>query len=146
MSTLTVVGLALIFLVLLLMLSIPLPYCFAGCLGFIVIFADQGMKSLLLYAYAQTTGTVLLASPMFILAGNYMGGSGIASRLLDVCDSLVGRIKGGLGVVASVTCAIMGAISGSGFTGAGAVPAAQPVSKRAAISVTAMHFLILPVP
>lgn len=117
MSTLTVVGLALIFLVLLLMLSIPLPYCFAGCLGFIVIFADQGMKSLLLYAYAQTTGTVLLASPMFILAGNYMGGSGIASRLLDVCDSLVGRIKGGLGVVASVTCAIMGAISGSGFTG-----------------------------
>ena len=117
MSTLTVVGLALIFLVLLLMLSIPLPYCFAGCLGFIVIFAGQSMKSLLLYAFAQTTGTVLLASPMFILAGNYMGGSGIASRLLDVCDSLVGRIKGGLGVVASVTCAIMGAISGSGFTG-----------------------------
>lgn len=117
MSTLTMVGLAIIFLVLLLMLSIPLPFCFAGCLGFMVIFGDVGMKSMLLYAFAQTTGTVLLASPMFILAGNYMGGSGIASRLLDIADAFVGRIKGGLGVVSVVTCGVMGAISGSAFTG-----------------------------
>jgi len=75
---------------------------------------------MLLWSYGQTIGTVLLASPMFILAGNLMGGSGIATRLLDVADAIVGRIKGGLGIVSVVTCAIIGAISGSGFTGVAA--------------------------
>lgn len=120
MSTLAIVGLSIVLLIVLLMLSIPLPFCFGGCLGFLVLFADVSMKSMLLYAFAQCTGTVLLASPMFILAGTYMGGSGIASRLLDLADAFVGRIKGGLGVVGVVTCAIIGAISGSGFTGVAA--------------------------
>ena len=49
-----------------------------------------------------------------------MGGSGIAKRLLDCVDAFVGHIKSGLGVVAVLVCAIMGAISGSGFTGVAA--------------------------
>ena len=49
-----------------------------------------------------------------------MGVSGIARYLLDFVDSFVGRRKGGLGVVATVSCAIIGAISGSGFTGVAA--------------------------
>jgi len=49
-----------------------------------------------------------------------MGGSGIAKNLLDFVDIFIGRIKGGLGVVCAVTCAIIGAISGSGFTGVAA--------------------------
>ena len=120
MSTLTAVGIAVILLIFLLMLSIPLPYCFGGALAFLAITADVSMKSMMLYSFAQTTGSVLLASPMFILAGNYMGGSGIASRLLDFADAFVGHIKGGLGVVSVVTCAVIGAISGSGFTGVAA--------------------------
>lgn len=120
MPKLVAVGLAIIILIFLLMLSIPLPYCFGGALGFLVITADVSMKSMMLYSFSQTTGTVLLASPMFILAGNYMGGSGIASRLLDLADAFIGRIKGGLGCVGVITCAIIGAISGSGFTGVAA--------------------------
>lgn len=49
-----------------------------------------------------------------------MGGSGIAKYLLDCVDAFVGHIKAGLGVVAVLVCAIMGAISGSGFTGVAA--------------------------
>lgn len=120
MNSLAVVGIAIVILIVLLMLSIPLPYCFGGSLAFLVMFGDVSMKSMMLYTFSQCTGTVLLASPMFILAGTYMGGSGIAKRLLDVADAFVGRIKGGLGVVSVVTCAIMGAISGSGFTGVAA--------------------------
>jgi tripartite ATP-independent transporter DctM subunit len=120
MDILTLVGLDIILLVVLLMLSIPLPYCFGGALAVLSIFGGVSMKSMVLWAFTQTTGTVLLASPMFILAGTYMGGSGIASRLLDLADAFVGRIKGGLGVVSVVTCAIIGAISGSGFTGVAA--------------------------
>lgn len=120
MSTLGVVGITIILLIVLLMLSIPLPYCFGGALMFLAFFGDVSMKSMMLWVYTQSVGTVLLASPMFILAGTYMGGSGVAQKLLDLCDAFVGRIKGGLGLVSIVTCAIIGAISGSGFTGVAA--------------------------
>lgn len=120
MSTLSIVGLDVILLVILLMLSVPLPYCFGGALLFMSIFGGVSMKSMMLWAYSQSIGTVLLASPLFILAGTFMGGSGVAKRLLDLCDAFVGRIKGGLGIVSVLTCAVIGAISGSGFTGVAA--------------------------
>ena len=120
MSTLGVVGITIILLIVLLMLSIPLPVCFAGALLFLSLFGDVSMKTMLIWVFSQSTGTVLLASPLFILAGTYMGGSGIAKRLLDCVDAFVGHIKSGLGVVAVLVCAIMGAISGSGFTGVAA--------------------------
>jgi len=120
MSTLGFVGVGIILLILFLMLSIPLPYCFGGTMLFLSLTTGVSMKSMLLWSYGQTIGTVLLASPMFILAGNLMGGSGIATRLLDVADAIVGRIKGGMGIVGVVTCAVIGAISGSGFTGVAA--------------------------
>lgn len=117
---LTVVLFDVILLVLLLMLSIPLPYCFGGALMFMAVFGDVSMKSLMLWGFNQMISPILLASPLFILAGTLMGGTGIAKNLLDFADIFVGRIKGGIGVVAVTTCAIIGAISGSGFTGVAA--------------------------
>lgn len=117
---LTIVLFDVILLVLLLMMSVPLPYCFGGALLFMAVFGGVSMKSMMLWGFSQIISPVLLASPLFILAGTYMGGSGIATRLLDLADVFVGRIKGGLGVVSVVTCAIIGAISGSGFTGVAA--------------------------
>ena len=107
-------------LIILLMFKIPLPFCFAGALMFMSIVGGISMKSMPIYAYSQLVNSTLLASPMFILAGAYMSGGGIAERLLDFVDAFVGRIKGGLGVVSVVTCAVIGAISGSGFTGVAA--------------------------
>ena len=117
---LTVVFLDIVLLVVLLMLSVPLPFCFGGALMFMTFFGDLSMKSMMLWGFNQMISTVLLASPLFILAGTLMGGSGIAKSLLDFVDLFIGRIKGGLGVVCAVTCAIIGAISGSGFTGVAA--------------------------
>ncbi|PAB58483.1 TRAP transporter large permease [Anaeromicrobium sediminis] len=117
---LTIVLLDVILLVLLLMLSVPLPYCFGGALMFMSIFGGVSMKSMMLWAFNQMISPILLASPLFVLAGTLMGGSGIAKRLLNLADSFVGRIKGGIGVVAVATCAFIGAISGSGFTGVAA--------------------------
>lgn len=117
MSMLTIVLLDVILLVVLLMLSIPLPYCFGGALMFMAIFGEVSMKSMMLWGFNQMISPVLLASPLFILAGTIMSESGIAEKLLDFVDLFIGRIKGGLGVVSAVSCAIIGAISGSGFTG-----------------------------
>ncbi|MFA6505080.1 MAG: TRAP transporter large permease [Treponemataceae bacterium] len=117
---LTIVALDVIFLVFLLMMSVPLPWCFGGALGFMAVFGGASMKSMMLWGFNQTISLVLLGSPMFILAGVLIGSSGIAKHLLNFVDIFVGRIKGGIGVVAVVTCGIIGAISGSGFTGVAA--------------------------
>jgi tripartite ATP-independent transporter DctM subunit len=50
-----------------------------------------------------------------------MSVSGIAGSLLSFVNLFVGRIRGGLGVVATISCAIIGAISGSGLTGIAAI-------------------------
>lgn len=117
---LTIVALDVIFLVFLLIMSVPLPWCFGGALGFMAIFGGASMKSMMLWGFNQMIGLVLLGSPLFILAGMLIGSSGIAKHLLNFVDIFVGRIKGGIGVVAIVTCGIIGAISGSGFTGVAA--------------------------
>jgi len=115
-----IVLLDVILLMILLFLSIPLPLCFGGALLFIFLSGDISMKSMMLWAFGEIKNPVLLAGPLFILAGLYMGASGVAERILNFVDCFVGRIKGGLGVVACVTCAVIGAISGSGFTGVAA--------------------------
>lgn len=117
---LTIVVLDVIFLVFLLIMSVPLPWCFGGALGFMAIFGGASMKSMMLWGFNQMIGLVLLGSPLFILAGMLIGSSGIAKHLLNFVDIFVGRIKGGIGVVAIITCGIIGAISGSGFTGVAA--------------------------
>lgn len=117
---LTVVLLDVILLVTLLILRVPLPFTFGGALLFMSVFGDISMKSMMLWAFGQVTSPVLLASPLFILAGTLMSGSGIARRLLDFVDSFIGRVKGGLGAISVLTCALIGAISGSGFTGVAA--------------------------
>lgn len=112
---------SLLILVLLLTFGAPLPACFGGALMFMCIAADVSMKGMLMWALQQILSPVLLCVPLFIFAGSLMSESGIARYLLEFVDAFIGRIRGGLGVVATVTCAIIGAISGSGFTGVAAI-------------------------
>ena len=55
----------------------------------------------------------LLAVPFFILSGQLMGHGGIARRLIDLANVVVGRFRGGLGYVNVLACMFFGAISGS---------------------------------
>ena len=107
-------------LVLMLTFGVPLPVCFGGALAYMSIVGGVSMKGMLMWGLQQILSPTLLCIPLFIFAGSLMGVSGIARYLLDFVDSFVGRRKGGLGVVATVSCAIIGAISGSGFTGVAA--------------------------
>jgi tripartite ATP-independent transporter DctM subunit len=117
---LDVVLLAMIVLVVLLVLGVPLPYCFGGSLLTMTALGGVTMKGMMMWGFNQLANPVLLCIPLFILAGNLMSESGIARSLLDFVNVFVGRVKGALGVVAVITCAIIGAISGSGFTGVAA--------------------------
>ncbi|MGR7995107.1 MULTISPECIES: TRAP transporter large permease [unclassified Xanthobacter] len=55
----------------------------------------------------------LLAIPLFILAGDFMARGGIAARLIEFILSLVGGIRGSMGVAAIGSASAFGAMSGS---------------------------------
>lgn len=114
------IGLVLL-LVLLLTMGLPLPVCFVGGLWYMSTFSHVSIRSLTLWGFQQILNPVMLAVPLFIYAGTLMGETGIAKRILDFTDLFVGHIKGGLCVIAASACAILGAITGSGFTGAAAM-------------------------
>ena len=108
-------------LALLLTLGGPLPLCFAFGILVMHYLGDITMKGVLMYGLQQVTSPVLLSIPMFVFAGQLMAESGIAKSLLDFVNVFVGRIRGGLGIVSVITCAIIGAISGSAITGVSAI-------------------------
>jgi len=56
---------------------------------------------------------VLLAIPFFILAGSIMTRGGIARRLVDFVNALVGWFPGGLAMAGILACIFFAAISGS---------------------------------
>lgn len=59
------------------------------------------------------TSFTLLAIPLFILAANLMNVGSLSDRLLDFCQALVGRFRGGLGHVNVVSSLIFSGMSGS---------------------------------
>lgn len=63
-------------------------------------------------AFQRLNMFALLALPLFILLGALMSHGGLARRLIDFVNALVGRMKGGLGIVLIVSNTLFGAISG----------------------------------
>ena len=116
----TVSLLSLGILVMMLTFGVPLPYCFGGALMNMVFLGGGTMKGTMVWGFSQLANPVLLCIPLFVFAGTLMSESGIAASLLRFVNIFVGRVRGGLGVVATVSCAIIGAISGSGLTGVAA--------------------------
>lgn len=113
--------LSVLVLVILLTLGVPLPYCFGAALMVMSLVGGTTMKGNMLWGVGQLGNPILLALPLFVLSGAIMSKSGIAASLLHLVNIFVGHIRGGLGVVAAVSCALIGAISGSGLTGVAAI-------------------------
>lgn len=63
--------------------------------------------------YTSMNEFILVAVPLFILAGNLMERGGMSERIFDFANSIVGRWRGGLGNVNVVASMIFGGISGS---------------------------------
>jgi tripartite ATP-independent transporter DctM subunit len=83
-----------------------------ACVFLIYVYGfDAGAQ--LPVAFHKMKSLTLLSLPFFIMLGGFMTVGGISSRLVEVAEALVGRITGGLGAVAIVSCAIIGAIAGT---------------------------------
>ena len=61
----------------------------------------------------QLNSTTLMALPLFVMAAAFMRRGGVAQALVDLSTAWLGGIKGSLGLVAVVSCALFAAISGS---------------------------------
>ena len=99
--------------VLLLVLGVPIAFVILG--ASVVYFAlNPLMASIVAQRMASSLESFpLLAVPFFIVAGAFMAHGGIAKRLYDLADSLVGHFYGGLAQVAVLNSLFLGAMSGS---------------------------------
>ena len=107
------ISIALLLIIVTLLLGLPVPFCFMLSTTFMVITHGYDPSFLLPYGFSQMSSIVLLAIPLFIMVGGMMDRGGIGTSLVNFVEVFVGRIKGGLGVVAVVSCAVFGSISGS---------------------------------
>ena len=71
--------------------------------------------------FTSTDSFVLMAVPLFILAGNLMAEGGITRRLINFSKVVVGFISGGLALVTVLTSMGVAAITGSAVATAAAV-------------------------
>ncbi len=113
----------LVVIVLLLVLAfLGIPIYIALGIGTLVALNMAGMPMLVLpqKLFAGMNSASLLAIPFFILAGNIMSRS-ITTKLIDIANALIGRIKGSLGMVTVLASSLFGAISGSGVATASAI-------------------------
>ncbi len=100
-------------LLVLLVLGVPIQLCFAGAAMYLGLSTGMDMGQMVSAGFSQLNSITLLAVAAFILAGGLMNVTGIADRLVTFAEALVGRVKGGLGGVCVVACAIIGAIAGT---------------------------------
>ncbi|MCD8078096.1 MAG: TRAP transporter large permease [Lachnospiraceae bacterium] len=63
----------------------------------------------------------MIAVPLYIMAGNLCGETGLAKRLVRFCSSLVGHIPGGTGLVNVLASMFFGGISGSAVADTAAI-------------------------
>ncbi|MFV2055836.1 MAG: TRAP transporter large permease [Thiohalomonadales bacterium] len=76
---------------------------------------DLAVMAIEIYRLAETP--VLLAIPLFTFAGYLLGESQAPHRLVNLTNTLIGWLPGGLAIVALITCALFTAFTGaSGVT------------------------------
>lgn len=104
---------AIIILLIALMIGIPIPFVFLLTVIYLIFSLGYDPSFLIPYGFSQLNNMVLLAIPLFIMAGAVMSTGGIGERIVDFTQVIVGKTRGGMGVVTVIACAIFGAMSGS---------------------------------
>lgn len=104
---------SLILICVLLVIGVSVPMAFGAVLMYIAVFGGHDVSGFLPTGHWKVSSLVLLAIPLFILAGSIMERGKIAAPLVSLAELLVGNIRGGLSAAAVVASGIFGAISGS---------------------------------
>jgi tripartite ATP-independent transporter DctM subunit len=108
--------------VLLTVINVPIGYALAIATILAILWTGAVSLSVVpLSLFSGASSFPLLAIPLFILAGGLMETGGISQRLVNLANSLVGFIRGGLAMVTVVATMIQSEISGSSVADAAAI-------------------------
>lgn len=108
MSTVLLTGL-----LALLALSVPIAVTLGLSSSIALLISGTPLVMMAQSVYESLDSFGLMAIPFFVLAGTLMQGGGIAQRLVDLANAVVGWIKGGLGACVVLTSMFFATISGS---------------------------------
>jgi len=103
---------------LLLLMAAGMPVAFSFLLVNVVFMflfwgGQVGLEQLALSLFAAVASFTLLPIPLFILMGEVMFHSGVATRMMDVLDKWLGRLPGRLGLLAVGGGTMFGTLSGA---------------------------------
>jgi len=108
--------------VLLTLINVPIGYALSIATILAILWTGAASLSVVpLNLFSGASSFPLLAIPLFILAGGLMETSGISQRLVNLAQSLVGFVRGGLAMVTVVATMIQSEISGSSVADAAAI-------------------------
>ena len=98
----------------LLVIGVPIAYSLGGA-GIVYMLLRDPVFLLTVpqRVWSGTNNFIIIAMPLFMLAGELMNRSGLTKRLMDFSALLVRPIRGGLGEVNVIASMIFGGISGS---------------------------------
>ena len=103
-------------------LNVPIGYALSIATILAILWTGAASLSVVpLNLFSGASSFPLLAIPLFILAGGLMETGGISQRLVNLANSLVGFIRGGLAMVTVVATLIQSEISGSSVADAAAI-------------------------
>lgn len=98
-----------------LLIALRVNISFALILASLLVIVTERLSpvSIINQMYAGIDSFTLLAVPFFMLLGKVLNAGSITARLLDVADSAVGHIRGGLGHVNVMVSMMFASLSGS---------------------------------
>ena len=125
-------------LILLLVAGIPVAYALGlSGLAYFVLEHPELTIAMPRRIFSGMNNYALIALPLFILMGQVMNASGITARLIDLSMVIVGRLRGGLGLVNIIASMIFGGISGSSTSDTASIGAVMiPEMKRRGYSAS----------
>lgn len=113
-------------------IGVPIAFSFGvGTLSYLALTTQVPLDTIVGRMQEGVSNLVLLAAPMFILLGLLIENAGIAKRLVDALASVVGHVRGGLGIVLLSAMYLVSGISGSKIADMAAVaPVLFPEMER----------------
>jgi len=95
------------------LLGIPLAISLGLSVAVTIVMFDLSLALIARLMYTSMNSYLLVAIPLFILAGAIMEKGGVSNRIFNAANAVVGRWRGGLGHVNIIASMIFGGISGS---------------------------------
>ncbi|MBR0665917.1 TRAP transporter large permease [Roseomonas hellenica] len=110
-----------VLIVLAVLLALGMPVAFAIGIAGLLFFLQNPELPVTIPVQLTVTETqnfALLAVPLFILAGNFLNGSGITQNILRLASLLTGRMQGGLAQTSIALSTLMSGVTGSSIADA----------------------------